>query len=814
MDKDFSAWLDRFDMVVTDPRGYLVRCPAHDDQRPSLLLTLKDDGRLLIYCRAGCDRDQVLHALGLQPRDLFGWEPGDRAGITVHTGGGDAAGPPPGAVAALRMWLDHAAAVWEDPQHLELVDAGEQYVFSRFGLDVPAVERLGLGLSPRGTDHPFAHLSARFRAYPRLVVPLYDFAGIAKGAQGRDLSGGCSARWVSLSNPQDGEWSWAKYGVLRGGGSYDAWIITEGPSDGLTVAALGYDVVMVRGAGIAANPALARELAVNLRGREAVIAGDADAAGWKFTQRLAEALREHGHPAVSVLDIPLSGGDITDWRARDPDGFPVAFHRAVREARAYEGGDAEKKVLRGRVLERRTGMGELTKEESRAAVDAYRAAVERYGKTDAARAHALAAFLDGQVKYSPGLGFYVWNGRIWEPSESKVRAAVHRMGAALAMAQAGEEATGFLNTGKIDALLTELKAVPAVHVHASAFDAHPELLTFRNGVVDLRTGELRDHDPADLITQMVDVDYDPEATAPRWERFLGEIFPDNPEMVPYIRRLVGYGITGHTEEQCFAVLWGKGANGKSVFTDTLTHVFRGVTKTTPFDTFEAKPGGGGIPNDLAALRGARLVMASEGEAGKPMAEAVLKRATGTDLITARFLRREFFEFRPTFLLFLASNHKPRFESQDEGLWRRVKLIPFRRFFAPHERDHTLPATLRKEAAGIVAWAVRGAIEWYRNGLQDPPLVQEATEEYRATSDRLAGFYPGVLVPKEDGWIVGNLAYQEYRRWCELEGLSPREVLSRQKFYVAMEERGATRRRTRSGVTLYGVALNPDSHDNM
>jgi putative DNA primase/helicase len=342
-------------------------------------------------------------------------------------------------------------------------------------------------------------------------------------------------------------------------------------------------------------------------------------------------------------------------------------------------------------------------------------------------------------------------------------------------------------------------------VSADAFDARPELLTFKNGTVDLRTGELREPDMRDMLTRLLDLDYDPAAIAPRWERFTREIFPANPELADYLRRLVGYGITGDTSEQCFVVLWGKGANGKSVLTDTLTSVFRDISKTSPFATFEEKVNGG-IPNDLAALRGSRLVMASEGESGKPMAEAVLKRVTGTDMISARFLRQEFFEFKPAFLLLLATNHKPRFKGQDDGLWRRVKLLQFARFFRPDERDHSLTATLRGEAAGIVAWAVRGAVEWYRDGLQDPDMIREATREYRETSDPLAGFYPGMLVPDPDGCVLGNDAFNHYLQWCEAENLPSKERWTRRGFYSAMEERGAVRHSVSKGVELAGIRL--------
>lgn len=806
---DFSRFLSRFPEVQEDPGGYLVPCPAHADGRPSLFLTLKDDGRVLVFCRAGCERDAVLKALDLKPRDLFGWVPGDRA--KVVTGGTELPGPDAGNVAALRMWLDETEKAWETPEFLSLVEAGENYIRDRFGVDIPTMERLGLGLSRRNSQHPFPYLSPRFRQFPRLVVPLYNFEGVAKGAQGRDLSGDCSARWVSLANRKsqaDREpIAWAKYGVLRGGADYGVYVITEGPSDGLSVAAVGYDVVVVRGAGIVANAAMVDEIAAGMRGSAVVIAGDNDKAGRKFTATLGAALRERGVPS-SHLVIPHAGDDLTDWRARDAVLFPKRLHDAIRDATPITAPAGADKPLQGRVVAR-TGGDSVTTDDGTRAGALLDELAATYGESDSMRAHALVEFCGGRIKYATGLGFWVWNGTVWEPGDTRVRQAIHAMGAALMLAGRTKEAKWYGTTVRIDALITELRAVPAVAVSADAFDARPELLTFRNGTADLRTGELRESDMRDLLTRFVDLDYDPAAIAPRWERFTREIFPAHPELAEYLRRLVGYGITGDTSEQAFVVLWGKGANGKSVLTDTLTHVFRDITKTTPFATFEEKASGG-IPNDLAALRGSRLVMASEGESGKPMAEAVLKRVTGTDMISARFLRKEFFEFKPAFLLMLATNHKPRFRGQDDGLWRRVKLIQFARFFRPEERDHTLTSTLRGEAAGIIAWAVRGAVEWYRDGLQDPDVIREATREYRETSDPLAGFFPGVLVPDPEGSAVGADAFDAYLSWCQDENLPAREQWTRRGFYSAMEERGAVRHSITKGIALVGVRLAGDT----
>ena len=352
-------------------------------------------------------------------------------------------------------------------------------------------------------------------------------------------------------------------------------------------------------------------------------------------------------------------------------------------------------------------------------------------------------------------------------------------------------------------MLRELQAVEGVPAVLGDFDRHPDLLAAANGVIDLRTGELIPHNPDLLLTRRLDFDYVPAAKAPRWEAFIREVFPREPQMPDYMRRLIGYGITGHTVDQCFAVLWGTGANGKSVLTDTLTEVFREFTVTTPFSTFEERPSGG-IPNDLAALKGARLVMASEGEAGKRMAEAVLKRVTGRDLIAARFMRKEFFEFRPTFLLMLATNNKPQFRGQDEGLWRRVKMLPFQRYFKPEERDTRLGQKLLDEREGIVAWAVRGAVEWYASGLGDPTSVKSATANYRDESDVLYGFMPGEYVSDPEAQIDATALFRAFQEYADENNYRELKGWSSRAFYSALGERGFPKRKTRGKWVIEGI----------
>ncbi|MER5260426.1 phage/plasmid primase, P4 family [Streptomyces sp. NPDC002855] len=805
----FTDLLNRFADVTEEADGYLALCPAHKDSRPSLRIWRGDDGKVRLACRAGCRNEDVVQAAGLTWGDLFN---ATGPGATVPRQRPALVGSGP--TAALAQYVDRAAAWLHDPAS----QVGAQalaYAARRFGVDQELAEELRLGADAGfGTTPPypqdgirnvpfFPYRSRAFTRFPRLAVPLLDFKGVARGLQGRDLSGQCPGRWVSLRNPEGQRW--APYGVFRGQGGYGVTIVSEGPGDGLTAVAVGYDAVVIRGAALAGSPELLEELADGLKGTQVIAAGDNDAAGQRFNARLADGLKVYGI-TVYVLGIPQAGDDLTDWRGRDPHTFPAALHDAVSAARPVQDDETAHAEAVSAELTDRTGADVVTRDQGSEAARVLAGLINRYGESDAMNAHALVAWSDGRIKYAPGLGFYVWTGSVWEPSEVKVRQEIHRMGAALVLAGETQKARGFTMTTRIDALMKELRSVPHVHVDVSAFDSRAELLSFRNGTVDLRTGRIRPHDKADMITYRLDIDYRPEAECPRWESFLEEIFPGNPDLPGYMRRLVGYGITGSTAEQAFCVLWGKGANGKSVFTDVLTDVFRAVSKTTPFATFEEKPSGG-IPNDIAALRGSRLVMASEGESGKPMSEGILKRTTGKDMVSARFLHREFFEFKPTFLLLLATNHKPRFRSQDEGLWRRVKLVPFLRWFAPEERDHALDRKLLAEAEGIAAWAVRGAVEWHRDGLKDPSVITRASQEYRATSDALAGFFPGVLERcGEEHVMSGNEVFTAYLDWCEEENLPQRERWTRRTFYGALEERGVTRVMKRSGVALAGIRL--------
>ncbi|MEU1074336.1 MULTISPECIES: phage/plasmid primase, P4 family [unclassified Streptomyces] len=794
-----SEILGRLDGVEEDHDGHLALCPAHNDRaHPSLKLTLKEGGKLLLVCRASCNRADVLARLRIREADLFDVV-NDMGAHTVSARVPESVGI--AEIASLRMFVDETAAALSADD----AEAARRYLSDRFGVTTELAEELGVGYAaPVWRPQPW--LAPKFTRYPRVTVPLVGFDGVVRGLQGRDISGRCTSRWVSLANVADR--TWAKYGVLTAHTGFDAILVTEGPGDGLTSVAVGYDALLIRGAGLARNSVLVAELVAHLRGRDVVLAFDPDEAGARGIGALAEALIRDGNPPRK-LAFPNVKEDLTDWRERDPQAFPGELHAAVRTAKVVEP-EGETAPTPAPSTEPDVSLTET------ALQTMPQSAREAFDLTDvgvAVRLRDYMARTGGGVRYASGLGFLVWDGTVWAPGGDEVRTALLQMGAELISSgddSARKIALKALTNRAIEDVIKTLPSVPGVPAAATDFDADPELLSVKNGTINLRTGEMRPHSPADMITRRLDVAYRPEAEAPRWERFLAEVFPNHPEMPAFMRRLIGYGITGSTSEQCFVFMHGQGANGKSVLLDAILNVLRGITRSTEFSTFEQRTSVGQPSPELAALRGARLVTASETEKYSRLAEALVKQLTGGDPVTCRALYGNPFTYVPSFLLLVAGNYKPAILSQDLGVWRRVKLIPFEATFRGASADTSLPATLRGEAEGILAWAVRGAQEWYAHGLQEPASVATATQDYRESEDRLAEFIAARLVQEPDARVAPMAVRRAYAEWAEDAGLSRKEILSGWALGVELESRGFTKEKRQNRWGFDGIRLATDT----
>lgn len=362
--------------------------------------------------------------------------------------------------------------------------------------------------------------------------------------------------------------------------------------------------------------------------------------------------------------------------------------------------------------------------------------------------------------------------------------------------QAAQWAAGSQSEPRVRAMLALARTEPEIVVSERDLDAHPFLLSCGNGTIDLRTGQLRVSNPADLLTRGTAVDYNANASCPRWERFLHEIFAGDIELDAFMSRFIGYALTGDTREHLLVIAHGAGCNGKSVLLETLKLVLGDLAATAAFDTFTRARGDRGPRNDLARLRGARLVTASESGDGKRLDEATVKEITGGDTISARFLFAEHFEFRPEFKLLLVSNHRPRVDGGDDAIWRRLRLIPFEQSFEGRE-DRTLPGKLAEELPGILAWAVRGCLDWQQHGLGQAAAVTRATREYRGDEDTLGAFL--VDCCRGEGETTATDLRAAYEGWClevDEKPLTSR-VLGRQ-----LGRRGITARRGAKGARIY------------
>ncbi len=336
------------------------------------------------------------------------------------------------------------------------------------------------------------------------------------------------------------------------------------------------------------------------------------------------------------------------------------------------------------------------------------------------------------------------------------------------------------------------------------WDADPWLLNTPGGVVDLRTGRLRQHRAADLITKITAVS--PGGPCPLWLAFLERITGRDAELRNYLQRVIGYSLTGSTREHALFFAYGTGANGKGTFLNTVAAVLNDYATVATMETFQAS-GSDRHPTELAMLRGARLVTAQETEEGRAWAEAKIKALTGGDPITARFMRQDFFTFQPAFKLFIAGNHKPALRNVDEAIRRRFNLIPFAVQIPAAERDGDLPGKLKVEWPGILQWAIEGCLAWQRDGLAAPPAVTAATAEYFETEDGMKAWMDECCDTGNEYADGSTVLYQSFKAWSERAGERP---MSQKRFTQVVQARGYGIEHTRSGNRVFGVRLRPSA----
>lgn len=406
-----------------------------------------------------------------------------------------------------------------------------------------------------------------------------------------------------------------------------------------------------------------------------------------------------------------------------------------------------------------------------------------HADTELGNARRLVDMMNGDVRYEPASrDWFVWDGRRWaRDREGQVnllaKRVVDRLLAAARRVNDPDMSKRRLafafksqTSGRIAGMIELAKTEPGIPIKFDAFDRDPHLLNVANGMVDLRTGELLPHNRDAFATHFIDLKYDQAAACPAFERFIADVLANDTELVDYFQRAMGYAATGETREQCFFVLHGEGANGKSTALNAVRSVLDSYGKHTPTDTLIAKVGG--ASNDLARLAGTRLVTASEANADQRLADALLKQITGDEPIVARYLFKEYFSFRPSFKLFLATNQLPQVNGNDPAIWRRIRTIPFTRVFTQEEQDRGLAEKLAAEQVGILAWIVRGSVSWYREGLHTPAAVRSANAEYRSEMDSIGQFIDERCEVASEAAVTASSLYGSYRHHSNDNGRQP------------------------------------------
>lgn len=432
--------------------------------------------------------------------------------------------------------------------------------------------------------------------------------------------------------------------------------------------------------------------------------------------------------------------------------------------------------------------------------------------TDLGNARRLVARHGRDIKYNDNRGWLVWDGRRWSRDTMRFIQRLAQDTALSIREEVGPEteeqtrmkvlkwAALSQSTNRISAMIAEAR--PLVAVEESIFDQDSMLLNVANGTLDLRTGVLRDHRRADLITKLANVKWNEKARAPIFQGFLRRILPKK-SLRDFVQRALGYGITGDVREQVMFICWGGGQNGKSTLLEGCMNVIGDYGMQAASKLLIVKRQDP-HPTDIADLEGARLVVTIEPEKGAQLAEALVKQVTGGDRITARRMYQNNFTFKPTHKIFLGTNYKPVIRGTDEGIWRRIKLIPFGVHIPEEERDKTLDAKLATEYEGMLRWLVQGCLAWQRGGLGDPEEVTTATIDYRQESDIMAPFFEDHCAIGKDEQADASILYHAYVGWATSRG---ERSMTQTSFGKLLKERGFVPARNKRGQrTWRGVSL--------
>lgn len=784
---DFQELKSRFKIKQDNGETCKAVCPCHDDKQASLSVSYDNkEHKTLVYCHAGCDTRNILKAVGLKITDLF-----DKDKIITD-------------------------GVWE----------------SR---NIKAIYKY--------TDEDGNLLFEKIRFEPkkfsqRRLVDGATVWGLAEGTYYETFKG--SNNW-SLKKPKKGQTARSKdFGELNpviynlpGVIKTDTVYIVEGEKDADNLIKLGLTATTSFD-GASKNKQKQKwreEYNKYFCGKNIILIPDNDESGIAHMEYAAKSLinfrKTHGAEQktqgigqktheieqkthgitikiLSVLELNLPPkGDISDW---------------------LEAGHTKEELEK--IVE---NTPEWNGENERNDID-----ILHFNFSDVGNAERLIALYGKDIRFNPNRDkWLIWSGKHWRidadgHAERLAQKMVKKIQAAGDEIEDHDEKElkdykklikSFVlkseGDGRIKAMLNQAKVIQGVPISTDSTDNNEYLLNCRNGTLDLKTGMLKNHDRGDYITKLVDINYVSGADCPNWIDFLNRIFQGDEDLIKYVQKSIGYSLTGAITEQCFYMLYGNGANGKSTFLKAIEDILGDYADSLKGSSLMIKRNDDGARGDLAKLQGKRFVVTSELNEGQTFDESLLKALTGGDTVPVRYLYGEEFPLRPQFKLWIGTNEKPKVKGTNLGIWRRVRLIPFLHTFKDEEKNENFyEECLRPELSGILNWAVQGCINWISEGVIVPDKVKAAVEDYRGEMDTIEHFTNDCCVTGKEYTVKITDLYDAYCKWCS----DNREhELSNIKFSKKLKEKGYEQARTKvsrhwEGLGLIGSEVQQDFYE--
>jgi len=492
-----------------------------------------------------------------------------------------------------------------------------------------------------------------------------------------------------------------------------------------------------------------------LQGAEVVIIPDNDEPGRKHARQVAESLQGLTKfvKIIELQGLPLKG-DVSDWI--EAGGTAQSLLDLAEATGDYEADIADITPKSGSL--------------------AY---------SDLGNAKRFVREFAERVKYCNDWGTWlIFDGRKWEKDRTlqiedmakTIPACIHEEASRSITPEErmriAKHALKSESAYSIKEMLKLAASDPTIAITHEAFDKDLMMLNVLNGVVDLRSGKLVDHDPNFMMTKLAPTEYNLEASSEVWDNFIKDVTGGDEELIKFIQKSVGYSLTGNTSENVLFFVYGPTATGKSTFLEAVKSVLGDYAKTADFESFLKRNGNSGPRDDVAILEGARMVVSVEVDEGKRLAEGLIKQLTGGDTIACRPLYKSTIQFVPAMKLWMAANHKPKVSAEDGAMWGRIRMLPFDRTIPLDKREPALKARLKdtKETGpAILAWAVKGCLMWQQEGLKAPKRVNEATDSYRQSQDIIGDFIEAYIEACEGETLPRSKVYEAYKEWCDKSG---------------------------------------------